>query len=104
MGFADQSISADQFYELVYRTPPTPTFLAYIAEEVGWPRHCNDFCQFDGDLSISEICDSEIRSFAGEQGADVADVIDSLDMGSTVVHKFKCLTCSHEEMRFDFDY
>ena len=100
----DTNAPLDQFYELAYLTPPTPTFCEYLKDEVGWPRHCDDYCRFIGDRSGAEISDLEKADFANDQGIDFENVDVSIERGDVVVHQFECLTCNHKENWFDFSY
>ncbi len=95
--------SEKAFNELLHKTP---AFSSY--QEIEWPNHCEDFCEFHGLAKVSdvkEISEGEKTrlfetSYLDEE--ELAHLVSGED--SEELHyflKFKCVKCG--ELKFQFD-
>lgn len=98
-----EDIPADQAFEMLFMTPPTKGVSDNHDEPI-WPRHCGDFCQYDGEADLTEIDENLMIELADSWDVDVENIQYSIEDGGIWVHKFHCLKCGEPHKVFDYSY
>lgn len=88
-------------------TERTPGFISWQQEK--WLTHCNDACEFHGDLEVSEaknLTDKEIDTLCVESEMNLEDIEEILKHyekgGNPAVYKFICHHCREIRLYTDF--
>lgn len=85
----------------------TPGFISWQQEN--WLSHCNDACEFHGDLEIFEaknLTEKEVQTLCVESEMEVEDIKEILKYyekgGNPAIYKFVCRHCREIRLYTDF--